>query len=92
MPDGAPVDYRAAVSGKLALAPNRHARAALAEDYQRMVQDGLLLDDDELRRPAAALPGACDQGERGDAGGRMTLCPRTQERVPTTACRLPTNS
>jgi len=47
MPDGAPIDYRAAVSGSLALAPSGHARTALAEDYQRMVQDGLLLDDAE---------------------------------------------
>jgi len=47
MPDGAPVDYRAAVTGALDLAPSGDARETLAEDYQRMVEDGLLLDDAE---------------------------------------------
>jgi hypothetical protein len=45
MPDGAPIDYRAAVAGALDLAPSGDARKALAEDYQRMIEDGLLLDD-----------------------------------------------
>lgn len=47
MPDGAPIDYRAAVTGALVLAPIGDARKALAEDYRRMVEDGLLLDDAE---------------------------------------------
>jgi len=47
MPDGAPIDYRAAVTGALDLAPSGDARKTLAEDYQRMVEDGLLLDDAE---------------------------------------------
>jgi hypothetical protein len=47
MPDGALIDYRAAVTGALALAPSGDARKTLAEDYQRMVEDGLLLDDAE---------------------------------------------
>lgn len=47
MPDGAPIDYRAAVTGALDLAPSGDARQTLAEDYQRMVEDGLLLDDAE---------------------------------------------
>lgn len=46
-PDGAHIDYRAAVKGTLTLAPAGEAREALAEDYQRMVEDGLLLDDAE---------------------------------------------
>ncbi len=46
-PDGAPIDYRAAVTGALDLAPSGDARKTLAEDYQRMVDDGLLLDDAE---------------------------------------------
>ena len=46
-PDGAPIDYLAAVKGTLTLAPAGEARKALAEDYQRMVEDGLLLDDAE---------------------------------------------
>ena len=47
MPDGAPIDYRAAVTRALDLAPGGDARKTLAEDYQRMVEDGLLLDDAE---------------------------------------------
>lgn len=46
-PDGAPIDYLAAVSGALILAPTGEARRTLAEDYQRMVEDGLLMDDAE---------------------------------------------
>ena len=46
-PDGAPIDYLASVTGALALAPAGEARGALAEDYQHMVEDGLLLDDAE---------------------------------------------
>ncbi len=46
-PAGAPIDYQAAVSGGLHLAPTGDAQRALAEDYQRMVEDGLLLDDAE---------------------------------------------
>ena len=46
-PDGTPIDYRAAVTGALVLAPSGDARRTLAEDYQRMVGDGLLLDDAE---------------------------------------------
>ncbi len=47
MPDGAPIDYRAAVTGALHLAPSGGARKALVEDYQDMVEDGLLLDHAE---------------------------------------------
>jgi hypothetical protein len=45
--DGQPIDYRVAVQGGLQLVPVDAARAALADDYQRMVEDGLLLDDAE---------------------------------------------
>ena len=45
--DGTPIDYHAAVNGELTLAPTGQARAALSDDYQRMVEDGLLLDDAE---------------------------------------------
>jgi hypothetical protein len=45
--DGQPIDYRIAVQGGLQLVPVDAARAALADDYQRMVEDGLLLDDAE---------------------------------------------
>lgn len=42
-----PIDYSAAVSGGLTLVPEGAARAALADDYVRMIEDGLLLDEAE---------------------------------------------
>lgn len=45
--DGNWVDYEAAVSGNLQLVPEGNAYAALEEDYERMVNDGILLDDEE---------------------------------------------
>lgn len=45
--DGAAVDYEAAITGKLQLVPSGKARAALASDYERMVEDGLLLENAE---------------------------------------------
>ena len=90
-PDGAPIDYRAAVTGALTLAPAGDARQALAEDYQRMVGDGLLLDDaesfDALLQRCQALALKVNAAV---LGGRMTPCPDIQERVPTTACRMTT--
>ena len=44
---GAWIDYEAAVSESLRLVPDGAARAALADDYGRMLADGLLLDDGE---------------------------------------------
>ena len=41
------VDYEAAVSGRLELVPAGDSRAALADDYARMSEDGLLPDDSE---------------------------------------------
>ena len=45
--EGRPVDYEAAVTGALRLVPEGMAKEVLAEDYRRMVDDGLLLDDAE---------------------------------------------
>lgn len=45
--EGNMIDYHAAVSGKLQLVPDDGALATLAADYQRMIDDGLLLDDAE---------------------------------------------
>lgn len=45
--DDEAIDYDAAVGGKLQLAPTGEARTALATDYARMVEDGLLLGDAE---------------------------------------------
>lgn len=59
--DRSPIDYQAAVSGNLVLTPVGEGRAALEEDYSRMVGDGLLLDDaeafDELLERCAAICG-----------------------------------
>ena len=53
---GAWIDYEAAVSGKLRLAPTGPALAALADDYAGMLANGLLLDDGE---PFEALIERC---------------------------------
>jgi len=45
--EGVDVDYMAAVSRRLDLVPQGGALEKLAEDYERMLQDGLLLDDAE---------------------------------------------
>jgi hypothetical protein len=44
---GKAIDYHTAVSGALRLVPESNALATLAEDYRRMIEDGLLLDDAE---------------------------------------------
>ena len=41
------VDYEAAVSGDLQLVPEGSFYEALADDYGRMLSDGMLLDDEE---------------------------------------------
>jgi len=38
------IDYHAAVSGGLCLVPDKGALSKLADDYRRMVDDGLFLD------------------------------------------------
>ncbi|MET0962639.1 MAG: nucleotidyl transferase AbiEii/AbiGii toxin family protein [Noviherbaspirillum sp.] len=50
------IDYHAAIAGGLQLVPENGALATLASDYQRMVSDGLLLDDAE---PFEALLQRC---------------------------------
>jgi len=45
--EGESIDYTVAVQGGLQLAPIDGARRALADDYSRMIDDGLLLDDAE---------------------------------------------
>lgn len=59
--DRQPIDYRAAVSGGLKLVPGGASREALAGDYARMVEDGLLLDEaeafDQLMARIEALQG-----------------------------------
>jgi len=44
---GARIDYEAAVSGGLQLVPSGTARSVLANDYARMLADGMLLDENE---------------------------------------------
>ena len=45
--NSAPIDYDAAVNGSLELVPTGEALAALAEDYNQMIDDGLLLEEAE---------------------------------------------
>ncbi|HEX2529416.1 MAG TPA: nucleotidyl transferase AbiEii/AbiGii toxin family protein [Geminicoccus sp.] len=45
--DGSLIDYARAVGGGLRLVPEGVARVVLSEDYARMVEDGLLLDEAE---------------------------------------------
>jgi hypothetical protein len=45
--DRSPIDYAVAVSGGLRLVPVGDALKALEEDYARMIEDGLLLEDVE---------------------------------------------
>ena len=44
---GSWVDYEAAVSGELQLVPDGPAYQVLSDDYDRMLTDGMLLDDEE---------------------------------------------
>jgi len=65
--DGSPIDYVAAVNGGLQLVPGGHASKALQEDYGRMVEDGLLLDNAE---PFEALMAHCaDIAARANRAG-----------------------
>ncbi len=65
--DRSMIDYAAAVSGGLRLVPDGPASEALAEDYGRMVEDGLLLDDAE---PFEDLMGRCQSiATRANAAG-----------------------
>jgi hypothetical protein len=62
--DRTPVDYAAAVNGGLRLVPGGDGLQALEEDYARMVDDGLLLEDAE---PFNALMARCaDIAERAN--------------------------
>jgi hypothetical protein len=45
--DGAWIDYNRSINGELRIVPEGDAQLALASDYKRMVDDGLLLDDVE---------------------------------------------
>lgn len=65
--DRSPIDYVAAVNGGLQLVPGGDASKALQEDYGRMVEDGLLLDDAE---PFEALMARCaDIAARANRAG-----------------------
>ena len=66
---GTRIDYEAAVSGGLQLVPAGAARDVLAEDYARMLADGMLLEDAE---PFEALIERCTaiEARANDAGSR----------------------
>ena len=65
--DRSTVDYAAAVNGGLRLVPVGGGLNALAEDYARMIEDGLLLEDAE---PFDELMARCaDVAARANAAG-----------------------
>lgn len=65
--DRSMVDYAATVSRGLRLVPDGPTSEALADDYGRMVEDGLLLDDAE---PFEDLMGRCQSiATRANAAG-----------------------
>ena len=67
--EGSWIDYEAAVSGGLQLLPDGTAYEALAEDYGRMLSDGMLLEDEERFE---VLMGRCaDLQERANEGMRL---------------------
>jgi hypothetical protein len=45
--DGSPIDYLEAVNGALRLVPENNGAVVLADDYARMIDDGLLLEPAE---------------------------------------------
>lgn len=66
--DGAWIDYGVATSGHLQLVPGGDARGVLAEDYRRMVEDGLFATTPE---PFEALMDRCaDIARRANAAFR----------------------
>ena len=63
---GKRIDYQAAVSGSLQLVPSGAAYTVLADDYARMLADGMLLDENE---PFDSLIGRCASIEARANGG-----------------------
>ncbi len=65
--DKTSIDYETAVGGGLQLTPSGEGRAALEQDYARMLEDGLLLDEaetfDELLARCAEIQ------DKANAGG-----------------------
>jgi hypothetical protein len=61
-----PIDYEAAVVGGLWLTPSGEGRAALEQDYTRMLEDGLILDEaetfDELLARCATIQDKANTG------------------------------
>ncbi len=69
--DGKRIDYHAALSGGLRLIPSGEACETLADDYARMVEGGILLDDtesfDQLMEQCAGI-----EARVNDSMSRMT--------------------
>lgn len=66
--DRTPIDYGAAVNGGLLLVPIGDGAKALGDDYARMIEDGLLLDDaepfDSLIERCAQIAERVNQADR----------------------------
>jgi hypothetical protein len=72
--DRSAIDYAAAENGGLQLVPAGDGAKAFAEDYARMVEDGLLLEDAE---PFKALMARCaDIAARANTAATRTSLPR----------------
>jgi hypothetical protein len=66
---GKTIDYGAAVNGHLHLVPGGKALEALEDDYRRMVDDGLLLEDAE---PFATLMRRCTElAKRANSAAKL---------------------
>jgi hypothetical protein len=68
---GAVIDYYAATSGGLCLVPSAESKRALRDDYAKMIDDGLFLDDvpdfDELMDLSEALESECNTAARSSS-------------------------
>lgn len=97
--DGVLIDYHAAVTGGLCLVPDHGALAKLAADYQRMVDDGLFLDEVEpfevlmdrcapfsAKRRRQARPDSQRLTTAGPHQSQKPICRLCSRHVPKTTC------
>jgi len=68
--NGTEIDYGAAVNGHLYLVPDGKASEALEDDYRRMVDDGLLLEDAE--NFGTLMERCSDVAKRANRSARLT--------------------
>ncbi len=76
--DGRPINYDAAVAGGLRLVPEGAARDLLAEDYRRMVEDGLLLEEAEAFDALLQRCGEIERQANAAKGQEKATSPETK--------------